>query len=205
MRCWFFLNIHFPFYFSFFTFPPVTIQNNSPSFHRMTRQEFKSQILPIKNKLFRFSFNIVQDEAEAEDVVQEVFIKLWNQRQRIAEIKNTEAWCMRVTRNLSIDKIRSKHRRTESFQEGFDMKDDAPTPYQKTAGKDLFGRIKNLMRKLPDKQRMVMELRDIEGLSYQEVADALEISLDQVKINIYRARLAMRRELEKINLTPRSI
>ena len=61
------------------------------------------------------------------------------------------------------------------------------------------------MQRLPDKQRMVMELRDIEGLSYQEVADALEISLDQVKVNIYRARIAMRKELEKMNLTPNTI
>ena len=100
----------------------------------MTRQEFKTHILPIKNKLFRFSFNIVNDRAEAEDVVQEVFIKLWKQRDNIGEIKNIEAWCMRVTRNLSIDKMRSKHRRTEGFKEGFDMKDDAQTPYQKNSG-----------------------------------------------------------------------
>ncbi|MEO1261864.1 MAG: RNA polymerase sigma factor [Bacteroidota bacterium] len=171
----------------------------------MTKQEFKANILPIKNKLFRFSFNIVNDAAEAEDVVQEVFIKLWKQRENIEQIKNIEAWCMRATRNLSIDKIRSKHRRTEGFQEGFDMKDEAPSPYQQAAGNDIFSKIKNLMRRLPDKQRMVMELRDIEGLSYQEVADALEISLDQVKVNIYRARLAMRKELEKMNLTPNSI
>lgn len=168
----------------------------------MTQQEFKTYILPIKNKLFRFSYNIVNDEVEAEDVVQEVFIKLWKQRDNMDQINNVEAWCMRVTRNLSIDKIRSKHHRTEGFQEGFDMKDDAPSPYQETAGSDLFSKIKNLMQRLPEKQRMVMELRDIEGFSYQEVADALEISLDQVKVNIYRARLAMRKELETLNLTP---
>ena len=171
----------------------------------MTRQEFQSSILPIKNKLFRFSYNILNDEVEAEDVVQEVFIKLWNQRDNMEQINNIEAWCMRVTRNLSIDKLRSKHRRTESFKEGFDMKDDAPSPFHETASSDMFTKIKNLMKALPDKQRMVMELRDIEGLSYQEVADALEISLDQVKVNIYRARLAMRKELERINLTPNSI
>ena len=171
----------------------------------MTRQEFQAEILPIKNKLFRFSFNMSNDEKEAEDVVQEVFIKLWKQRDNIDQINNIEAWCMRVTRNLSIDKLRSKHRRTEGFKEGFDMKDDAPSPYQKTAGSDIFSKIKKLMKKLPEKQRMVMELRDIEGFSYQEVAEALEISLDQVKVNIYRARLAMRKELELINLTPRTI
>lgn len=171
----------------------------------MNRQEFQIQISKIKNKLFRFSFNIVNDAAEAEDVVQEVFIKLWKKRDHLAEINNIEAWCMRVTRNLSIDKTRSKHRRTEGFKEGFDMKDEAPSPYQQMAGGDIFSKIKKLMQLLPDKQRMVMELRDIEGLSYQEVAEALEISLDQVKVNIYRARIAMRKELEKLNLTPNSI
>ena len=171
----------------------------------MTQQEFQKEILPIKNKLFRFSFNMINDEVIAEDVVQEVFIKLWKKRDNIDQVNNIEAWCMRVTRNLSIDKMRSKHRRTEGFKEGFDMRDEAPSPYQKAAGSDIFSKIKNLMKKLPEKQRMVMELRDIEGFSYQEVADALEISLDQVKVNIYRARLFMRKELESINLTPRTI
>ncbi|HFA48610.1 MAG TPA: RNA polymerase sigma factor [Bacteroidetes bacterium] len=171
----------------------------------MDRNEFKTSILPIKNKLFRFSLNILNDVAEAEDVVQEVFIKLWNRRDQMDQINNTEAWCMRVTRNLSIDKMRSKHRRLEPMKEGFDLKDQSPTPFQKTAGSDVFSKIKNLMLQLPDKQRMVMQLRDIEGLTYQEVADALEISLDQVKVNIYRARLSMRKKLEMINLTPKSI
>ncbi len=183
----------------------VTFKRHLPSFNRMTRQEFKSSILPIKNKLFRFSLNILNDVAESEDVVQEVFIKLWNKQGEMDQINNVEAWCMRVTRNLSIDKLRSKHRRLEPIKEGFDMKDETPDPFRQTEGNDLFSKIKNLMRALPDKQRMVMQLRDIEGLSYQEVADALEISLDQVKVNIYRARLAMRKELLKINLTPRTI
>lgn len=168
----------------------------------MTRQSFQDNILPIKNKLFRFAYNIVNDEAEAEDIVQEVFIKLWNQRDHLEQINSIEAWCMRVTRNLAIDKMRSKHQKTEGFKPGFDMRDDAPSPYQSVAGNDLFHKIKKLMQALPEKQRMAMELRDIEGLSYQEVADALEISLDQVKVNIFRARIAMKKELERLKLTP---
>ncbi len=171
----------------------------------MTRQEFKANISKIKNKLFRFSLNILDDVAEAEDVVQEVFIKLWNKREEMDQINNVEAWCMRVTRNLSIDKLRSKHRRLEPIKEGFDVTDNSPTPFSQTEGNDLMNRIKKMMLGLPEKQRMVMELRDIEGFTYQEVADALEISLDQVKVNIYRARLAMRKELERISLTPKTI
>ena len=111
----------------------------------MTRQEFKANISKIKNKLFRFSLNILDDVAEAEDVVQEVFIKLWNKKDEMDQINNVEAWCMRVTRNLSIDKLRSKHRRLEPIKEGFDVTDDAPTPFSQTEGNDLMNRIKKLI------------------------------------------------------------
>lgn len=168
----------------------------------MTRQEFKTSILPIRNKLFRFAFRFVQDEAEAEDIVQEVFIKLWNRHEDTEDIQNIEAWCMRATRNLSIDKLRSKHRRVEEIKDGFDLQDSDPSPYQQVMGSDVFGQVRNLMNELPEKQRLVMELRDIEGLSYQEIADNLDITLDQVKINIYRARITVRKGLEQLKLTP---
>lgn len=168
----------------------------------MTRLDFQTKILPLKNKLFRFAYRIVQDVAEAEDIVQEVFIKFWKNREQAEQIANTEAWCIRATKNRSIDKLRSKHRRTESLPDHFEMQDQAPTPYGQTMEHDVFSKVKNLMQNLPDKQRMVMQLRDIEGMSYQEVADALDISLDQVKVNIHRARMAVRKGLLHLNLTP---
>ncbi len=171
----------------------------------MTRQEFQTKILPLKDKLFRFAFRIVNERAEAEDVVQEVFIKFWNNRAHANQISNVEAWCIRATKNLSIDKLRSKHRRTETMPETFEMRDHSPTPFGETVKNDVFSHVKKLLANLPEKQKMVMQLRDLEGLSYQEVADALEISLDQVKVNIYRARIAVRKGLTQLNLTPKSL
>ena len=171
----------------------------------MTRQEFQSKILPLKDKLFRFAYRIVNERAEAEDVVQEVFIKFWKNREHAHQISNVEAWCIRATKNLSIDKLRSKHRRTEAMPETFEVRDHSPTPHGQAEKNDVFSQVKKLLAKLPEKQRMVMQLRDIEGFTYQEVADALDISIDQVKVNIYRARIALRKELTQLNLTPNSM
>lgn len=138
---------------------------------------------------------IVNHAAEAEDVVQEVFIKLWNNRLQPDAIHNVEAWCITATKNLSIDKLRSKHQRLQPMKAGFDLHDQAATPYEATLGQDMFEQVRKLMNTLPDKQRDIMHLRDIEGLSYQEIADALSIPLDQVKVYLFRARKTVREGL----------
>lgn len=132
--------------------------------------------------------------------MQEVFIKLWNNREHMEQIANVEAWCMTATRNLSIDKLRSKHKRVDGLKPGFDLKDNTPGPYQQAVTNDTIGMVKKLMEALPEKQKLIMHLRDIEGLSYKEIADALEFSLDQVKVNLFRARKAIRVQLLKYEL-----
>ena len=162
----------------------------------MSLEDFTNLILPIKNKLFRFSLRIVGNVAEAEDVVQEVFIKVWNKRNELANYSNIEAWCMTLTKNQSLDKLRSKHRRADSFKEGFDIPTTkSDNPYHQTTYNDTLERVQKLLGELPEKQRLVMQLRDIEGLPYQEIADALDISLQQVKVNLYRARQQIRTQL----------
>lgn len=161
----------------------------------MIIEDYKKLVLPIKNKLYRFSLRIVGNVAEAEDVVQEVFIKVWNKRSELGTYKNLEAWCMTLTKNLSIDKVRSKHRRVEGFKDGFDMPSHSASPYQAAAMSDTMSRIQSMMDDLPEKQRMIMQLRDIEGMSYKEIAEILDITLDQVKINLFRARKAIRAQL----------
>ncbi len=146
----------------------------------------------IKNKLFRFAMSMLKDEAEAEDVVQEVAIKLWKQRQDLEHIQNLEAWTMRLTRNLSIDKIRSKHRRYEPLEKVMDLQEHRPSPAKQTELNDTMHQLKKKIQELPDKQRMVFQLRDIEGMTYQEISDTLDMPISQVKINLFRARQQVR-------------
>ncbi|HMJ70068.1 MAG TPA: sigma-70 family RNA polymerase sigma factor [Cyclobacteriaceae bacterium] len=161
---------------------------------------FESRVLPVKNKLFRFAFRLLGSSEEAKDVVQEVFIKVWNGRDQIASIDNMEAWCMRITRNLSLDKIRARQRKaTDSIEDSFDIQQDTHTPYEAAENKESMQRISQLIASLPEKQRQVMHLRDVEGYSYNEICEILELDMNQVKVSLFRARNAVREKFIKIN------
>ena len=162
--------------------------------------QFKNDILPLKNKLFRFALNIVKDEDLAKDVVQECLIKVWEKRNDLKLVHNIEAWCMQVTKNKALDKLRSKHvSKTDLFEVKLDTRKERDTPYVMTERGDIMGRIKGLIAQLPDRQREVMQLRDIEGYTYKEIGETLEIDINLVKTNLFRARRKLKESLIKEN------
>ena len=166
----------------------------------MNLETFQNQVFPVKNKLFRFAFRLLGSSEEARDVVQDVFIKIWVGRDQLAEIQNMEAWCMRMTKNLSLDRLRQQQRRsTDSIEKGFHVQHSAMSPLENTEMSENMKRIGELMASLPEKQRQVMHLRDIEGYSYSEIVEILEIDMSQVKVNLFRARNSVREKLLKIN------
>ena len=158
----------------------------------MSVKEFKNIVFPIQNALFRVAKRVVGESSLAEDVVQEVFIKIWNQRNQLADIKNIEAWSMRMTKNLSIDKLRSKHQKTVELDEQYDQVSAAHSPHQLLESEDTMQHLKQLMHALPEKQRLILHLRDVEDLSYQEISEVMNLPMNQVKVNLFRARQQMR-------------
>ena len=104
---------------------------------------------------------------------------------------------MRLTKHLAIDKLRSRHRRTDPIDQHGDFQGAGPTPYEATVTGDTISRVRRLIEGLPEKYRLVIQLRDIEGLSYQEICEVLEMPLSQVKINLFRARQQVREALVK--------
>jgi RNA polymerase sigma-70 factor (ECF subfamily) len=163
----------------------------------MSLQTFTNEVLPLKDKLYRFALRIVKDGPEAEDIVQEIMIKVWDKRQDWPKWSSIEAMCMTMTRNLSIDRTRSKHRKVSDLPEGYDVVEDSATPEQATSSKDMLNHITRIVDQLPEKQKSVIQLRDVEGYTYQEIADLLEIPLSQVKVNVHRARIFLKNELLK--------
>lgn len=165
----------------------------------MNTEDFETRVLPTKNKLYRFAFRLLGNSEEAKDVVQETMIKVWNGRD-LAEVQNMEAWCMRIVKNLSLDKLRNKQRKsTGSISDSFDVAQDGLSPFEKTELTESMKRINELMTTLPEKQRQVMHLRDVEGYSYNEICDIMELDMSQVKVNLFRARNAVREKLIKLN------
>ncbi|MEM9391973.1 MAG: RNA polymerase sigma factor [Bacteroidota bacterium] len=167
----------------------------------MSLEAFKTKVLPVKDKLYRFALKLVKSEPEAQDIVQEVLIKVWDKRDEMGEVENLEAWCMRVTRNLSLDKLKSKYMsKTSGMKEDFEISQgEKVTPYRSTEMKDTMENIENLILSLPDKQKQVIQLRDVEGFSYKEIGDIMAIDMNQVKVNLFRARKAVRENLLNIN------
>ena len=164
---------------------------------------FHQHIFPIRHKLYRFAYRITGNVHEAEDVVQEVMEKAWKSTEdQSAGVQNWEAWCMTLTRNRSLDKNRSRNtRRTETLDGLAERKMNTNAgPDAVVETEDMVRQVRALMQELPEKQRLVMHLRDIEEMSYEDIAFTLDISLDQVKINLHRARKIMREKLN--NLAP---
>lgn len=159
----------------------------------MTTREFQERIWPLKDRFYRFALRCLGDAQEAQDVVQEAMIKIWDEGEEMRQVSNLEAWCLRLVRNLTIDKMRGGYRRRRTPLA--DAAGDAattPTPTQYTQSRDTFRQIERLMQELPVAQREVMQLRDIEGLSYQEIAAVLGLTMAQVKTNLHRARVRIR-------------
>jgi len=167
----------------------------------MSLEAFKMHVLPVKNKLYRFALSLLKSEDEARDIVQEVLIKIWKKQEENEQIDNVEAWCMRVTRNMSLDRLKSKRVKfTDSLTDGFDVSGgDNHTPYRTMETSDTMTNIRRLISSLPEKQRQVIQLRDVEGYSYKEIVEILEMDMNQVKVNLFRARKALKQDLQNIN------
>jgi RNA polymerase sigma-70 factor (ECF subfamily) len=166
----------------------------------MDLEAFENRVLPTKNKLFRFALRFLGNEEEAKDIVQEVFIRVWNGRQQMAQVQNWEAWCMRITRNLSLDRLRLlKGKATQALEDNYDLRHDALSPHESTVIDESMKKINEMIAALPEKQRQVIHLRDVEGYSYQEICEILELDMNQVKVNLFRARNAVREKLTKID------
>ena len=161
---------------------------------------FQTDILPLKNELFRLALRITMNAAEAEDVVQETMMKVWNKRDDWNRIESIEAFCLTICRNLSLDKVRRMDNQTQSLDATIQPLDHrvASNPEEHTVQRDRVRLVRQLISELPEKQRSCMQLRDMEGKSYKDIATILGISEEQVKVSIFRARQAIKEKFMKI-------
>ena len=162
---------------------------------------FESRILPAKDKLYRFALRLLGSEDEAKDLIQEVLIKVWSKRNQIDQLQNAEAWCMRITKNMAIDQLKSKRVQltgglTEYQEAGYGTTD---TPLHEMERHDAMQRIDLMIAELPEKQREAMHLRYVEGYSYKEISDIMGVDINQVKVNIFRARRTIKEKLLKVD------
>ena len=163
----------------------------------MTAEEFKTRLLPVKNKLYRFALSLMQNKQEAEDAVQEVYLKMWNMRNNLEKYKSTEALMMTITKNHCLDKLKSKKNKAASLQVEHHQQSDT-TPQSKIEQSEMVARVKTLIQQLPDQQKTIVHLRDVEGYEFEEIMKITGHELNYVRVNLSRGRRKIRETLLNI-------
>ncbi|MBE9468667.1 MAG: RNA polymerase sigma factor [Bacteroidetes bacterium] len=161
----------------------------------MIKRDYKNIVTLLKDKIFRFARAILKDEAEAEDVTQDIFEKLWLNQEWIDKYENIESFLMRSTKNLCLDKIKHKNVVINSFKELKSLHNNSIEP--KNEEKDISDKIKLLIAQLPEKQRIIIHLRDIEAYEFKEISELTGIDINAVRVSLSRARKAVKQELIK--------
>ena len=164
----------------------------------MIARDFKTNILPVSKKLLRFATHFLKDEDEAKDVVQDVFLKLWQKRDELENIENIEAYALRMTRNRCLDTIRANKTIPINAETDRKIKEESVNVHVQVEFSESANQIKKLIERLPDLQRTVMIMRDIEQLTYDEIAESTDLQLNAIRVNLSRARKKVRDEFLKL-------
>ena len=165
----------------------------------MNKISFRNDILPLKDKLYRLAMRITLNERDAEDIVQDTLIKVWNRRERWDELESIEAFSLTVCRNLALDSIKRKGHGNPSIEDTHAEKPDlTANPYEEMLQNDRVQLVRDIINALPERRGTSMQLREFEGKSYREIAQIMEITEEQVKINIFRARQTIKQKFKNV-------
>ncbi len=160
----------------------------------MNQLEFTKLILPFQDKLYRLAKRILISTDEAEDATQEVVLKLWTNKNKIKEYTNVEAYSMMMIKNYCFDKLKAKS--TQNLKLVHSNYTDTTTVLdQQIEAKNSVEWVSKLIEELPEKQKLILQLRDIEQFTLEEIAKMLEINNTAVRVNLSRARKAIRKKL----------
>ncbi len=164
----------------------------------MKEISFRADILPLKDRLFRLALRITRSREEAEDVVQDTLLRMWTDREKWADIGSIENYSLTVCRNLALDVLRHHERRNcsldemasrvQSGQATYDRPDNSPMADEVMIMQERMHMVRMAIDGLPEKQRTAIQLRDIEGKSYKDIAEVMNISEADVKVTIFRGR-----------------
>ena len=164
----------------------------------MNPEEFKIQVFPLKNKLYRLALRLLGKVEEAEDSVQDTFVKLWSKRDQLESYKSVEAFAMVITRNLCLDKLKSRASLVERLQERNQYEAEQQDPGEIMEYSDMAGLIRGIVENLPELQKSILHMRDIEEMEFGEIAEIMDMNVNAVRVNLSRARKKVRDTVMKI-------
>lgn len=174
---------------------------------------FDLLVCRYQNKLYNLAFGLLRDSSDAEEIVQETFMRVWRNRKNFRDESNFSGWIFTITQNLCKDIWRARERKksyenifanhlsvheSEDYKQGKDigvnyLATNYNSPSREAENKELKNFVKEHLQRLPERQREVVELRDFQGQPYQKIADMLGISIGTVRSRLYYARRKLRK------------
>ena len=160
----------------------------------MNQKEFMQLINPFKDKIFRLAKRLLVSTEEAEDATQEVLVKLWSKNDSLEQLKSVEAMAMTMTKNYCLDQLKSKrasnlkivHTNFTDREAGLD---------QKMEDQDSWSWVEKIINELPEQQKLIIQMRDIEQYDFEEIAKMLDMNETAIRVALSRARKTIREKM----------
>jgi RNA polymerase sigma-70 factor (ECF subfamily) len=162
----------------------------------MQIERFKSDIIPLRDTLFRTAVRYLQQEEDAEDVVQETLLRMWKIRKQLDTVVNPAGFVMQTTKHICLDRLKLSKEKTDA--DDFHLGATSETPYSQLEKQDAVALVKEIIEHLPGLQKLIIQMRDVDGYELQEIADITDTQLSAVTVNLSRARKKVREHYLKV-------
>ncbi|MGD1946290.1 MAG: RNA polymerase sigma factor [Croceivirga sp.] len=162
----------------------------------MQQKEFLTLVMPFRDKLYRMAKRLLVSREEAEDATQEVLLKLWSKNESMGQYKSVEAFAMTMTKNFCLDRLKSKQAGNLKLVHS-NYRDESTSVQRQLEAQDSVSWVERIMEELPEQQKMVLQLRDVEDYDYDEIAQMLDMKPTAVRVTLSRARKTIREKLQK--------
>ena len=162
----------------------------------MNQNEFMQLVNPFKDKLYRVAKRLLVSTEEAEDAIQEVLVKLWNRNKTLDEYKSVEAVAMTMTKNYCLDQLKSKRAGNMKIVHN-NFTDREAGLQQKLEDNDTWSWVEKIINNLPEQQKLIVQMRDIEEMEFKEMSDVLEMNEQAIRTALSRARKTIREKMIK--------
>ena len=160
----------------------------------MTKEEFQKEVIPLGDKMYRMAYRLLGNSESAKDVLQELFLKLWEKRSELPKITSIDAFACTILKNKCLDKLRLQkpvvdveilHSQGNNPEAAFDHNEG-------------ISEIRKVMQLLPERQRLIMQMRDIDGCTFEEIATVSDTSENNIRVQLCIARKWVKEELMKV-------
>lgn len=170
------------------------LTDQKPNF--MNQKDFMQLVSPFKDKIFRVAKRLLVSTEEAEDATQEVLVKLWNKNEGLSVYNSVEALAMTMTKNYCLDQLKSKRASNLKLVHS-NFTDRTPGLQQQVEDSDSLSWVEKIINQLPEQQKLIIQMRDIEQYEFAEIAKILEMNETAIRVALSRARKTIREFMTK--------